>query len=219
MHSRNASVGMTSSSGLQSSASSLSGDASNLVRALINFGQDEHGHATGHRSGQAAQTDNNPEHDQEHNSELDDETEEITVAGVKALSQDMRLKGKQRQQDNAEIGQLLQHTHLDSGKERHATESAKAPPKAIRSLLRSSQHAITLPPSTPSGQPIIRTLTSWKMADYAYKRDPCPFPTRARGLFTERIDPVRDEYRIVVRGYDKFFNVNEVSWTHVRSEV
>jgi len=83
-----------------------------------------------------------------------------------------------------------------------------------------------------------RVLTSWKMADYAYKRDPCPFPTRARGLFTEKLQRRRprreqqgeeeaeedqdqdqdeddDEYRIVARGYDKFFNVNEVSWTQV----
>ncbi|KPV72607.1 uncharacterized protein RHOBADRAFT_29768 [Rhodotorula graminis WP1] len=57
------------------------------------------------------------------------------------------------------------------------------------------------------------------MADYAYKREPCPFPTRARGLFTERVrggdgDGGEAEYRIVARGYDKFFNINEVSWTH-----
>lgn len=51
-------------------------------------------------------------------------------------------------------------------------------------------------------------LTSWHMQDYAYKRDPCPFPTRARGLFTS-------QDRIVLRGYDKFFNVGEVSWTKV----
>lgn len=51
-------------------------------------------------------------------------------------------------------------------------------------------------------------LTSWNMSDYAYKKDPCPFPTRARGLFTS-------DDRIVVRGYDKFFNVGEVSWTKV----
>lgn len=53
-------------------------------------------------------------------------------------------------------------------------------------------------------------LTSWHMQDYVYKQDPCPYPTRARGLFTT-------QDRIVVRGYDKFFNVNEVSWTKVRS--
>lgn len=55
-----------------------------------------------------------------------------------------------------------------------------------------------------------QTITSWKMQDYAYKRDPCPYPTRARGLFTAGTD------RIVARAYDKFFNVDEVSWTKVR---
>ena len=54
-----------------------------------------------------------------------------------------------------------------------------------------------------------RQLTSWRMSDFAYKQSPCPFPTRARGLFTEGSD------QIIVRGYDKFFNVNEVSWTKV----
>lgn len=53
-------------------------------------------------------------------------------------------------------------------------------------------------------------VTSWKMQDYAYKRDPCPYPTRGRGLFTVGKD------RIVARAYDKFFNVDEVSWTKVR---
>lgn len=52
-------------------------------------------------------------------------------------------------------------------------------------------------------------VTSWKMQDYAYKRDPCPYPTRGRGLFTMGRD------RIVARAYDKFFNVDEVSWTKV----
>lgn len=52
-------------------------------------------------------------------------------------------------------------------------------------------------------------VTSWKMQDYAYKRDPCPYPTRGRGLFTIGKD------RIVARAYDKFFNVDEVSWTKV----
>lgn len=92
---------------------------------------------------------------------------------------------------------------------------------ALRKLLKSTQHVVRV------GEPAReRVLTSWKMADYAYKRDPCPFPTRARGLFTEKVespsssapdqaDSAHDEYRIVARGYDKFFNVNEVSWTQV----
>ncbi|CAK7262960.1 tRNA ligase [Sporothrix epigloea] len=48
-------------------------------------------------------------------------------------------------------------------------------------------------------------VDSWKMNDWDYKRR--DLPTYARGLFT-----TRDEHKqpsIAVRGYDKFFNVNE----------
>jgi tRNA splicing ligase len=44
-------------------------------------------------------------------------------------------------------------------------------------------------------------IQSWKMSDYAYKRDPCPFPTLARGLFTEALESRK--HKIVARGYDK----------------
>ncbi|GAA5948367.1 hypothetical protein JCM3765_001389 [Sporobolomyces pararoseus] len=101
---------------------------------------------------------------------------------------------------------------------------------SVRKLLKSTDHVIKLPKQQQGegegeGEGEIeleeRVLTSWKMADYAYKREPCPFPTRARGLFTEKIKgsseegegEEEEEYRIVARGYDKFFNVNEVSWT------
>lgn len=61
-------------------------------------------------------------------------------------------------------------------------------------------------------------LRSWHMAEHVYRREPCPFPTRARGLFTFE-DSSRSlgegRHRIVSRGYDKFFNVGEVSWTGV----
>ena len=61
------------------------------------------------------------------------------------------------------------------------------------------------------------------MNEFKYYDIPSPFPTLARGLFTmelpkETKDKDDDEkrYRIVVRGYDKFFNIGEVPWTHVR---
>ncbi|KAG9120006.1 hypothetical protein FRC07_004682, partial [Ceratobasidium sp. 392] len=66
-------------------------------------------------------------------------------------------------------------------------------------------------------------LTSWKMTEHMYTRSPCPFPTLARGLFTQWV-PKRGQEdepegkkgagrdQIVVRGYDKFFNMNEVKW-------
>ncbi|KAJ2306211.1 trna ligase [Coemansia sp. RSA 2704] len=55
-----------------------------------------------------------------------------------------------------------------------------------------------------------RDITSWKSTDYLYKKEPCPLPTQARGLFT-CMDG--GEERIVARGYDKFFNINEVRKT------
>jgi tRNA ligase len=79
-----------------------------------------------------------------------------------------------------------------------------------------------------------RRITSWKMTEHMYLQRNNPFPTLARGLFTEELEgPVgpteaaggsevagesvanhkRD--RIVARGYDKFFNIDEVAWTNV----
>jgi tRNA ligase len=55
-------------------------------------------------------------------------------------------------------------------------------------------------------------VTSWKMNEFKYYEVPSPFPTYARGLFTLELQPARS-YRIVARGYDKFFNIGEVPWT------
>ena len=77
-----------------------------------------------------------------------------------------------------------------------------------------------------------RKIASWKMTEHLYFSASNPFPTLARGLFTEDIeegDDIPDEAvkcegewdegvrrkRIVARGYDKFFNVDEVDWTNV----
>jgi tRNA ligase len=59
------------------------------------------------------------------------------------------------------------------------------------------------------------TLTSWNMRESDYKSDPCPFPLMARGLFTRKTE--EEGYVIVVRGYDKFFNLGETKYTQVRS--
>lgn len=92
-------------------------------------------------------------------------------------------------------------------------------------LLRHTDHTVAMPSTSTSTStyddgtsaktttaasddpPPSLTITSWKMQDYAYKRDPCPYPTRARGLFT------LGKHRMVARAYDKFFNVDEVTWT------
>ncbi|KAJ2198143.1 trna ligase [Coemansia sp. RSA 522] len=56
-----------------------------------------------------------------------------------------------------------------------------------------------------------REVTSWKSTDYLYKKEPCPLPSQARGLFTCTED---GEVRIAARGYNKFFNINEVPKTN-----
>ena len=66
-------------------------------------------------------------------------------------------------------------------------------------------------------------VTSWKMNEFKYYDVPSPFPTLARGLFTTKVaDEAEDtnvKYRIVVRGYDKFFNIGEVPWTNVSASL
>ncbi|KAH9820831.1 RNA ligase-domain-containing protein [Melampsora americana] len=59
-------------------------------------------------------------------------------------------------------------------------------------------------------------IRSWSMLEHVYRKEPCPFPTRARGLFTLENSTLpigQGRHQILARGYDKFFNVNEVSWT------
>ena len=57
------------------------------------------------------------------------------------------------------------------------------------------------------------TVDSWKFMDWDYKRD--DLPTYARGLFTHRKKDGTPE--IAVRGYDKFFNIEEVNETRWRN--
>ncbi|KAF8491349.1 RNA ligase-domain-containing protein [Russula emetica] len=60
------------------------------------------------------------------------------------------------------------------------------------------------------------TVESWKMNEWKYHDIPSPFPTLARGLFSveEKGEGEGPRYRIVARGYDKFFNIGEVPWTN-----
>ncbi|RMZ80364.1 hypothetical protein DV738_g2854, partial [Chaetothyriales sp. CBS 135597] len=53
------------------------------------------------------------------------------------------------------------------------------------------------------------TVDSWRFQDWDYKRD--DLPTYARGLFTTKRSD--NKHEIVIRGYDKFFNVDEVTST------
>lgn len=56
-------------------------------------------------------------------------------------------------------------------------------------------------------------VDSWKFQDWDYKRD--DLPTYARGLFTLR--SANKDYEIAARGYDKFFNIEEVNDTRWNS--
>ncbi|GAA5955304.1 hypothetical protein JCM21900_003039 [Sporobolomyces salmonicolor] len=139
----------------------------------------------------------------QHDPDLDEENEELTVNHTKASTASSAL------QKDVPLTQQLDKLSLKASA---PAKPAKKPPKSLRNLLRSTEHTVTL--EGEDGTHKKHVLTSWKMADYAYKREPCPFPTRARGLFTEKVkDGEDEEYRIVARGYDKFFNVDEVSWT------
>ena len=66
------------------------------------------------------------------------------------------------------------------------------------------------------------------MNEFKYYDIPSPFPTLARGIFTVEFDSEsqgqrdnsseadkKKKYRIVARGYDKFFNIGEVPWCTV----
>ncbi|KAI7824201.1 RNA ligase-domain-containing protein [Kickxella alabastrina] len=58
-----------------------------------------------------------------------------------------------------------------------------------------------------------QNVTSWKALDYLYKKVPCPLPSQARGIFTSLPEESSEEPTILARGYNKFFNINEVPWT------
>ncbi|KAJ7505289.1 RNA ligase [Mycena galericulata] len=84
-------------------------------------------------------------------------------------------------------------------------EISAAKPKLIKSSIYSA----------PADEEI--KVRSWKMDEFKYYDIPSPFPTLARGIFTLDLPKAdksaKQEYRIVARGYDKFFNIGEVPWT------
>ncbi|KAJ3873131.1 RNA ligase-domain-containing protein [Lentinula edodes] len=85
----------------------------------------------------------------------------------------------------------------------------------IDALLKLSSKNPKLVKSTVYDAPADPTLgvRSWKMNEYKYYDVPSPFPTLARGLFTLQVGRDPNSHRIVIRGYDKFFNIGEVPWT------
>lgn len=92
----------------------------------------------------------------------------------------------------------------------------------IESLIKLSSSNPKLVRSTPHDVEVngrTKTVQSWKMNEYKYSTVPSPFPTLARGLFTEWVSHATNSktglHRVVARGYDKFFNMNEVPWNNV----
>lgn len=95
----------------------------------------------------------------------------------------------------------------------------------IESLYRLSKKSPKLVKSSVYSAPSDKNIevTSWKMNEFKYYNVPSPFPTLARGLFTTtnrgEVEDIDVKYRIVARGYDKFFNIGEVPWTNVRKSL
>lgn len=83
-------------------------------------------------------------------------------------------------------------------------------------LIRSTEHKVSRRDKGKYKQDDDYTITSWKTAEFAYRKAATvgvgqDLPTLARGLFT--VAEGDGSERILVRGYDKFFNVGEMGWT------
>ncbi|KAK0556601.1 tRNA ligase [Tilletia horrida] len=105
-------------------------------------------------------------------------------------------------------------------------KASEGGPKSKR-LIRSTVHSVVKEPQgSAARRPVGETpsareqdsqsysLVSWKTAEFAYRKSAglsSELPTLARGLFTEQTGD--KSHRIIVRGYDKFFNVGELPWT------
>ncbi|KAH7105959.1 RNA ligase-domain-containing protein [Auriculariales sp. MPI-PUGE-AT-0066] len=94
----------------------------------------------------------------------------------------------------------------------------------MRTIARKDKKLITSNEYSAPAQPDIK-IRSWKANEFKYYVVPSPFPTLARGVFTEWL-PAHDgqpegtfggQWRIVARGYDKFFNIGETDWTSWKS--
>ncbi|KAL1408512.1 tRNA ligase [Vanrija albida] len=113
----------------------------------------------------------------------------------------------------------------------NALEALKvANPKATRSNVHLYPASVYAPEGSSSGHALPdRHITSWKMTEHMYFNKDNGFPTLARGLFVEPVTSADQvppsalksygqgaeiKERIVARGYDKFFNTNEMAWTN-----
>ncbi|KAJ1812225.1 trna ligase, partial [Coemansia sp. RSA 2598] len=94
-------------------------------------------------------------------------------------------------------------------KEKYDFRQLEAKMKALASATPSSKRVVRNTKHEALGQ----TIMSWKCTEYLYKKDPCPLPTQARGLFSSSQQEGDGDQAIVARGYDKFFNIGEVPKT------
>ncbi|PGH27397.1 hypothetical protein AJ80_00875 [Polytolypa hystricis UAMH7299] len=101
------------------------------------------------------------------------------------------------QQDVQEVSQLVQALNAAAGGKKQAGKKSFTCKKT------------TFPIAGSDGI----SVDSWRFRDWDYKRD--DLPTYARGLFTTRNRQNQPE--IAVRGYDKFFNTDEVNATQWRN--
>ncbi|PWN39423.1 hypothetical protein IE81DRAFT_369099 [Ceraceosorus guamensis] len=130
--------------------------------------------------------------------------------------------------DHSSVASSATATQLVEALQKHASKTAKP-------LVHGSAYSIPLQhnrphpdsntkASTPRTSECI--LTSWKVSEFAYRKvevvsleEDADIPTLARGLFTAAADMESEgkgetkRERIVARGYDKFFNVDEMRWT------
>lgn len=99
-------------------------------------------------------------------------------------------------------------------------------PSNPKPLIRSTDHQVTVTNAgkdskgkgKASNASETFKVTSWKTAEFAYRKASSvgigkDLPTLARGLFS--VQDGNNAERILVRGYDKFFNVGEMGWTKV----
>ncbi|TDL22055.1 hypothetical protein BD410DRAFT_771066 [Rickenella mellea] len=98
-----------------------------------------------------------------------------------------------------------------------SVRDSEADSSLISALVKLSQKAPKLVKSSDYKAPALPdvTITSWKLNEFKFYEVPSPFPTLARGLFTRSMpnEGGSPTYRVVARGYDKFFNIGEVPWS------
>lgn len=115
--------------------------------------------------------------------------------------------------DTSSITQHSYHTQLTmaSSEVPYRSQDHQEVADLVRGLGNKSSKGFKAKKSTfpVKGSPDGITVDSWRLHDWDYKKP--NLPTYARGLFTTKNR--RGQHEIAVRGYDKFFNVDEVSET------